>query len=1652
MTSQKSSIFIALFLAILALMAVPVVAQHAPATPIGPTGFNPAVNYNYDNFAYSPNIRKFVDSLPGLGMPGCTLGTPTAVPAYSDGTCGANDLGQYIPVAQKDNTAYSDADFYSLGIQQYLVKMHSDLPPTTARGYYQINGSGPGQSPSGGVHQWLGPVIVAKSFDPTKPVGDSLNKTGNGNGAPVRILFQNNLPLTTWTSGMPGGPANLFLPVDTTLMGAGMGPASTATTMQNYSHNRVDIHLHGGATPWISDGTPHQWVTPVGETFPNAGAYLTHYQKGDSFQNVPDMVGAGKSITSPAQGDGLGTLYWSNQQSQRLMFYHDHAYGTTRLNVYGGMAAGYLLHDQVEDDMIAGTNVSGAFGNGLAGSVLPNAGGAYQWGVPLVIQDRSFVNDASSAVNANAVTAAGSLPTAYTTTTDPLWTTNVSSTCGLAVTDANGNPGGNSTCGGGNLWFPHEYMPNENIFDPSGAVNWGRWDYGPWLNPPTVPLEPILPSPSHVPETFADTMLVNGTPFPYLNVQPTAYRFRILSAGNDRSLNLQWYVAASKKYTSTPGTTGTVACDGVALDPSTSAVPLKTDCTEVKMVPATNYPSIPYCAAGAALDPNTGLPTGCTPATWPKDGRNGGVPDPTTAGPQWMQIGNEGGILPQVALLPSQPIGFEYSRRVPVILNINAQGLLLMPAERADVIVDFCAFAGKTLILYNDAPAPMPLFDERDDLYTGNPDQTAIGGPPSIPAGYGPNTRTVMQVNVAPGACTNFNLSGLQAAMPQAYKATQAAPIVPQAAYNSAFGTTNADTFVQNVDATVNLTGKAQGVANVMVTLPGSGYVTPPTVSFTPIAKETITTPATATACLNGVTALTVTVAGAGYTTAPAITFANPAGVTGTGSSAVAFLNGGGVNSTTMTSPGCNYTGNPNVTIAAPACTINGTTCVQATATASVTLGAVGSVTISSAGTGYLKAPLVTFKSVAGDPGKGATADAMLAGDTVIGMKNITEGFEPTYGRMNVQLGTTPVPLDTTTPAPQVPGIAMYIDPPSDFFNDGQVQVFRVAHLGVDSHIIHFHLMNLQVVNRVDVTNTMYPPLPNELGWKESIRTNPFTDLVVAAQPKTMWLPFAVPRSIRLMDPTTPAGSTLNYIQPAPVAGQPNPAGISNVMTDYGWEYVWHCHLLGHEENDMMRPIVFNPAPPLPPTNLTATFNSTNGNVVLNWKAPITFGLLNYQIQRSTSTAFTAPVIFTVSGSPLATTYTDNVTQAATYYYRVASVGQGGTSAWSNTGTVPVAPRLTSITPTSGPRGGVIPVTIAGSYLTGPGGATAVAVSGNGVTVSGTAATPTSVTSTFTIATTANTNIRSVTVAVPGAPASNAVTFTILGPTLTSIAPTAGMRGTTVPITLTGTLLTGATAVTASGTGVTASLLTVVNDTQVTASLTIAATAGTGTHNITVTTPAGTTNSVAFTVQAPSLTAIAPAAGVRGGTAVPITLTGNGLTGATAVTVSGTGVTASGLTAGSATQATATLTIAGTAGTGNRNVAVVTPNGTTNAVTFTVQGATVNWSGPTPGLNGNNLTTKIGTITVRNSATGTTAALLTLTAAPTLTTTAGTANGTFSITGGTCGSGLVVNPGATCTIIVQYVPKTTSQATAYVSITANDTGTATQNSPTFNGR
>jgi FtsP/CotA-like multicopper oxidase with cupredoxin domain/putative cell wall-binding protein len=923
-------------------------------------------------------IRKFVDSMPGLGP------------------SNANDLGQYITVASPDTSTYPGSDYYEIGLVEYTEQLHRDLPPTRLRGYRQLNTT----DTAVGRPSYLGPTIIAQR------------------DRPVRVKFTNML--ATGTAG------DLFIPVDTTVMGAGNGPDGTA-----YSQNRATLHLHGGATPWISDGTPHQWTTPADED--------THYPRGVSVVDVPDM---------PDPGPGSLTFFYTNQQSARLMFYHDHAYGLTRLNVYAGEAAGYLVEDPVEQTLVNGGTIGTMT---VAASTIPTEQ------IPLVIQDKTFVPAPSQLASQ-----------------DPTW-----------------DP---VKYGGfGQLWFPHVYMPNQNPSDPNGVNAMGRWDYGPWFWPPMDPstllgkpveispgvFAPGTPNPSLTPEAFMDTPLVNGTAYPYLKVQRKAYRLRVLNASNDRSVNLQLYYAKSD----TPD----------SLD--ASGLPsLQKESGEVTMVPAVR-PS--------------------ESATWwpeeyPTDNREGGVPDPRASGPEMIQIGTEGGFLPAPVKLPNTPIGYEYNRRNIVVLNVTNHTLMLGPAERADVIVDFSRVpAGSKLIMYNDSPAPMPAFDTRYDYYTGDPDQVSSGGAPSTLAGYGPNTRTIMQFQVdgTTTATPSFDETALAAALPVAYKASQDPPVIPQTAYG---GSTNVYARIESRSLT-----------------------------FTP---DGTTTP-----------------------------------------------------------------------IAIP-----------------------------------------------------------------LARKAIQELFELDYGRMNATLG---VELPVTNFQTQMTIPLGYIDPTTENILDsgaaGPVtlgdgtQIWKITHNGVDTHAIHVHLFNAQIINRVGWDGQIRPPDANELGWKETIRMNPLEDAIIALRPVAPTLPFKLGDSLRPPDPTQPTTATFQSLDP--ITGQAYT--VTNTPVTYEWEYVWHCHLLGHEENDMMRPIAFKVSPAAP-SSLTATATTVGPPAVaLEWVDRSTKpAATSFLIQRALDPAFSSSLESTAAPGGSTTWLDGTVSPSTSYYYRVRAENPAAYSVWSNTATATTGP------------------------------------------------------------------------------------------------------------------------------------------------------------------------------------------------------------------------------------------------------------------------------------------------------------------------------------------------------------------------------------------
>lgn len=109
--------------------------------------------------------------------------------------------------------------------------------------------------------------------------------------------------------------------------------------------------------------------------------------------------------------------------------------------------------------------------------------------------------------------------------------------------------------------------------------------------------------------------------------------------------------------------------------------------------------------------------------------------NPTNAkGPDFLAIGTEGGFLSKPVSLPSN---------LPFNPATLKGSLVTGPAERWDLIVDFSGFAGRKVILYNDAPAPFPMGDPRNDYFPGAPKNPTITTP-----GFGPNTRQIMRFNV----------------------------------------------------------------------------------------------------------------------------------------------------------------------------------------------------------------------------------------------------------------------------------------------------------------------------------------------------------------------------------------------------------------------------------------------------------------------------------------------------------------------------------------------------------------------------------------------------------------------------------------------------------------------------------------------------------------------------------------------------------------------------------------------------------------------------------------------------------------------------------------------------------------------------------------
>ena len=279
----------------------------------------------------------------------------------------------------------------------------------------------------------------------------------------------------------------------------------------------------------------------------------------------------------------------------------------------------------------------------------------------------------------------------------------------------------------------------------------------------------------------------------------------------------------------------------------------------------------------------------------------------------------------------------------------------------------------------------------------------------------------------------------------------------------------------------------------------------------------------------------------------------------------------------------------------------------------------------------------------------------------------------------------------------------------------------------------------------------------------------------------------------------------------------------------------------------------------------------------------------------------------------------------------------------------PAVASISSISPSSGVSGRNYSVTLSGNNFVVSGGngcvdgKTTVDITGAGVTVTVDSVSNNSITATFSVAADAGAASHDVTVSNSFG-ASNAVKFSVglPTPTITSITPSSGLRGTNVNVTITGTnfVSDSGTTVKISTGGVNATNVNVQSDTSLTATFKIDSAAVQGKYFVYVsTTHGGDSNSMQFTVgsSTPTITSISPSSGVRGGT-IQVTITGTNFSASSpTVKISPSGITASNVTVNGDTSITATLTVAQTAALGDYFVFVSSSvGGDSNNVKFSV--------------------------------------------------------------------------------------------------------------------
>ena len=268
------------------------------------------------------------------------------------------------------------ADYYEISMKQITQQiLPAPLPKTTVWGYGAVSSA----SKNGlKVHNAPSLTIEAQA------------------GRPVRVKWINDLKDSN------GHYLPHLLPVDPTLHWANPPGGSTSRdTRPDFSGQPtpgpytgpvpIVTHVHGAVgVADDSDGYAEAWYLPAAKNIPeNYAAEGTWY---NFFKNKA------QSTYGVKWGPGFATFEYPNLNRAATIWYHDHALGMTRLNVYAGPAGFYIIRGGPSGDKAVLDTRTGL--SAVLPGPAPREGDKFPpnktyYEIPIAIQDRAFNADGS---------------------------------------------------------------------------------------------------------------------------------------------------------------------------------------------------------------------------------------------------------------------------------------------------------------------------------------------------------------------------------------------------------------------------------------------------------------------------------------------------------------------------------------------------------------------------------------------------------------------------------------------------------------------------------------------------------------------------------------------------------------------------------------------------------------------------------------------------------------------------------------------------------------------------------------------------------------------------------------------------------------------------------------------------------------------------------------------------------------------------------------------------------------------------------------------------------------------------------------------------------------------------------------------------------